>query len=198
MKKILIFCICICFLGGANAQKPSIAGHRNFPVILSLRFHSISMPFKNLGSNFSNVGIGLGTEVSYNGRQNWVQQFMISWQRNAPAGNSLLLSTQTVWRSDFVDNFFTEFKAGIGYSYSFRPVPSYKQENGKWVAAGHRGKGMLAIPLGVGAGYNKYSNNTYFSPFAGYQLVLLKNYSKSIPLVPETVIEAGTRIHFKK
>lgn len=156
------------------------------------------MPFKHLGSNFSNVGFGLGTEVSYNGRQDWVQQFMVAWHRNAPAGNSLMVYTQAVWRSDLVDYFFTEFKAGLGYSYSFRPVRSYRQKDGEWVSAGRSGKGMLALPLGIGAGYNKFSGETYFSPFAGYQLLLLKDYSKSIPLVPQTIIEAGTRIHIKK
>jgi len=198
MKKILFFCLSIFFLGILKAQKSEHAGHRNFPVIVSLQFHSISMPFKNFGSNFSNIGIGLGTEVSYNGRQNWVQQFMLSWRRNAPVGNSMLIYTQTIWRPAVVNNFYTELKAGIGYDYSYRPTRSFKQENGKWVSTGHRGKGMLAIPIGVGAGYNKYSSETYFSPFANYQLVILKNYNKSIPLVPETILETGTRIHFKK
>ncbi len=197
MKRVSIFCLCIFFLGVLKAQKSESSGHRNFPVIISLQFHSISMPFKNFGSNFSNLGIGIGTEVSYNGRQNWVQQFMISWHRNAPVGNSLLLYTQTVWRPTIIDDFYTELKAGIGYNYSFRPVESYKQENGKWISVGHRGKGMLAIPLGIGTGYNKYSNETYVSAYADYHLVILKDYNKSIPLVPETIFETGTRIHFK-
>lgn len=178
------------------AQVKNEKDYRNFPLIFTIQFHSLSLPFKDLKSNFSNVGFGVGTEVSLNSYQNWVQQFSIGWIQNKSTGNGWLLSTQTVWRPTIVDEFFAELKAGIGYKYNFRPVESYRQENGQWVSAGQKGKGMFTVPVGVSAGYNGYSSGTYFSPFVSYQFLVLKGYSKSIPIVPETLLQVGSRIHF--
>jgi hypothetical protein len=179
----------------ADGQDKIDKSYRNFPVIVSVQFHSLTLPFKNLGSNFSNVGIGVGTEISYNGKQNWAQQFSVLWYRNKNLGNGVLLNTQTVWRPTIADNFYAEVKAGLGYNYSSRPVESFKSSNGEWVAVGHKGKGMLALLTGVSGGYSKYSDATYASPFVSYQLLVLKGYNNSIPIVPETLIQVGSRVH---
>jgi hypothetical protein len=197
MKKTILIIILICLVHLLTlAQTKNEKDYRNFPLIVSIQFHSLSLPFKDLKSNFANVGFGIGTEVSLNSYQNWVQQLNIGWIQNKYTGNGWLLSTQTVWRPSIVDNFFAELKAGIGYKYNFRPVESYHQENGQWVSAAQKGKGMFTIPVGISAGYNGYSSSTYFSPFVSYQLLLLKGYSTSIPVVPETLLQAGTRVHF--
>jgi hypothetical protein len=170
--------------------------YRNFPIIITIQFHSLALPFKDLKSNFSNVGIGVGTEVSFNGKRDWVQQFSIALNTNQNIGNGLLFSTQTVWRPTIADQFYGEIKAGVGYNYCYRPVESYRPENGKWVPVGYKGKGMFTLLGGVSAGYDNYSSSTYFSPFVSYQLMMLKGYNKSIPVVPETVLQVGSRIHF--
>lgn len=179
-----------------SAQTKTDKEHRNFPLILTVQFNSLALPFKDLKTNFSNVGIGVGTEVSFNGYQNWVQQFNIGWIGNKTTGNGWLLSTQTVWRPTIVDKFFGELKFGVGYKYNSRPVESYKQEDGRWISVRNKGKGMFTIPVGISAGYNGYSSGTYFSPFVSYQFLVLKGYNKSIPIAPETLLQAGTRIHF--
>lgn len=196
IKKLLKLCLCAALASPACGQHNPPKAYRNFPLIVTIQFHSLSLPFRDLTSNFSNIGIGLGTEVSHNGKQNWVQQFNVAWYRNKTVGNGLLLSTQTVWRPTISGSFYTEIKAGLGYHYSFRPVKSFKPVNGTWVAVGHKGKGFLAIPVGVSAGYNKYTAGTYYSPFISYQVLVLKGYNKSVPIVPETLLQAGARIHF--
>jgi len=179
----------------ATGQDKVDRTYRNFPVILSIQFHSLSLPLKHLGSNFSNVGIGIGTEVSYSGKQNWVQQFNFVWYRNKNIGNGILLNSQTVWRPTIVDNFYGEIKAGVGYNYSFRPIDSFKPTQSGWKPVGRKGKGMMALITGVSAGYNNYSAATYVSPFVSYEFLILKDYNKSIPIVPETLLQVGSRIH---
>jgi len=197
MKKNF-FLIGIFLIAGfySKGQSKPDKSYRNFPVIVSIQFHSLTLPFRNFKSNFSNVGIGLGTEVSHNGKQNWVQQFNAVWYRNKNIGNGLLFNTQTVWRPTIFNDFYSEIKAGIGYNYCFRPVQSFKQDNGNWVSVGHKGKGMFTILTGISAGYNKYSSHTYISPFVSYQFLILMGYNKSIPIVPETLLQVGSRIHF--
>jgi len=195
-KGFFMLAIClgasICSFGQDKLNR----SYRNFPIIITIQFHSLALPFKDLKSNFSNVGIGLGTEVSFNGQRDWVQQFTIALNRNQNIGNGLLLFTQTVWRPTIADQFYGEIKAGIGYNYSYRPVESYRPENGKWTSVGRKGKGMLALLGGVSAGYDNYSSSTYLSPFVSYQLMALKGYNKSIPIVPETLLQVGSRVHF--
>jgi hypothetical protein len=141
--------------------------------------------------------VGIGTEVSLNGKHNWAQQFTLGWYRNKHVGNGFMVYTQPAWRPTITKNIFTELKLGVGYLHASRPVESFKQENGKWISVGYQGKGSLIIPAGISIGYQKYSTTTYIAPFISYQLMLVKDYSKSIPIVPKTLIQVGSRIHFQ-
>ena len=151
-------------LFSAAAQHTSSKDYRNFPIVLTLQFNNLALPFKNLKSNFSNMGVGIGTEVSHNGGHNWAQQFTALWYRNKTVGNGLLFYTQTSWRPTLFSNIYTEVKAGVGYMIAFRPVEAYKQVNGAWVSVGNKGKGLLALPVGISLGYNNYSDDVYVSP----------------------------------
>jgi len=198
-NKIAALLLSCCLATGAKAQiDPNpIKNYRNFPVILTAQFHSLTLPFKDLKSNFSNVGLGIGTEVSLNKKHKWVQQVNGVWYRNRAVGNGLLFYTQTAWRPKLISNFYAEVKAGAGYMLAFRPVESYKPDNGDWVSVGTKGKGLITVPVGISVGYNKYSSHTYLSPFVSYQLLVLPNYNKSIPIVPETLLQAGVKIYYK-
>jgi hypothetical protein len=179
-----------------RAQTETTKTYSNFPLIVTLQFQSLALPFRDLRSNFSNIGLGIGTEVSYNSKNNLLQQVHAIWYHNRTIGNGILLYTQPCWRPSIASDFYAEVKAGVGYLYSFRPVESYRPQNGEWVSAGHHGKGMLALPLGLSIGYEKYSSTLNFSPFISYQFLVVSGYSKSIPVVPETLIQVGSRIHF--
>lgn len=61
-----------------HAQAPSSDAppvSTGWPLSVSLQFHSLSMPFQDLKTTFSNIGIGLGTEIRYNRRGNLIQPF---------------------------------------------------------------------------------------------------------------------------
>lgn len=180
-----------------NGQYSASERYRDFPLVITLQFHALSMPFKDLKANFSNIGIGIGTEVSYGSDHKWVQQLNLMWYRNKNVGNGLFLYSQAAWRPTIVNHFYGELKMGAGYMLTSRPTASFRQENGHWISAGKKGKGVFVVPIGTSMGHHAYSERTYVSPFASYQLLLLKGYSKSMPLVPETLIQLGSRIHFK-
>jgi hypothetical protein len=182
-------------MSSASAQTENAKMYSNFPVIVTVQFHALSLPFKNLKSNFRNVGIGLGTEVSHNGKQNWVTQLGVLWYHNKAVGNGWLLHTQTAWRPTIAGDAWTELKAGVGYLISSRPVPSWKPVDGRWENVGRKGKGMFTIPVGVSAGVNTWSGNTLVAPFVTYQFLLVTGYSASIPIVPQTLIQTGARVH---
>jgi hypothetical protein len=144
--------------------------------------------------NFQNVGIGLGTEVAFNG--NAVQQISAVWFSNKAVGNGLFFYTQVVWRPVIANSdAFTELKIGAGYLIASSPTKSFKQINGEWKSAGHQGKGMFTLPVGISLGYNSFTAKTNYSPFASYQFLVLSGYNASVPIVPETLIQVGTRIH---
>jgi hypothetical protein len=44
--------------------------------------------------------------------------------------------------------------------------------------------------------YHRYEAQTYLSPFVSYQFLLVSGYNPSLPLVPETLIQVGTSLHF--
>lgn len=194
-SKISLTLLGLCLTASLWAQTDNQKDYRNFPIIVMVQFHNLSMPFKDMKSNFSNIGIGLGTEFSYNGKSNWVQQFSATWHQNKTVGNGILIYSQAAWRPNLSSGLYGEIKAGAGYMYAFRPVTSYEQKNGAWESVGNRGKGMLTLPVGISLGYQSPTNKTYISPFISYQFLLVSGYNQSIPLVPETLIQVGSRIH---
>ncbi len=198
MKQTLVaFFLVTCATLLTNAQDKPPRKYRNFPLVVSLQFHSLSLPFKDLKTNFSNLGLGLGTEIALGSGHDWAQQFNFIYYRNKNAGNGIGFYTQSSWRPTIAWHIYTEAKIGLGALYSFRPVESYKQENGEWLSVGHRGKWLPVLPVGISIGYNKFSNNTYVAPFISYQLMIMGNYNKVLPVVPNSLIQIGSRIHFK-
>jgi len=180
----------------AQTTEDSNKDYRNFPLIVSVQFQNFSMPFKDLGSNFSHVGIALGTEVSLNGKQNWAQQFQVGYYLNKEAGNGFFTYTQTVYRPTIYKHFFAEVKAGVGWQRVFHPVDAYEFQNGTWTSV-TGGKSQLIVPLGISVGYNDYSTNTYVAPFISYQVIPSLFYDETIPLNFYSLFQIGTRIHFK-
>jgi hypothetical protein len=177
------------------AQYESSKDYRNFPIVLSLQFHSLAMPFKDFRSNFKNIGIGIGTEVSLNGSRDWVQQFDFVWIKNKGIGNAFHFSSQAAWRPMIGADGFTEVKLGLGYMVAKHPTPALIQKDGQWTSYRKKGRGMLTVPIGLGLGYYKYSENWFVSPFLGYQLVFVTNYNQTLPVVPQTLMQTGLRIH---
>jgi len=93
-------------LAKAQHNSTSTKYYRNFPIIVTLQFQNLASPFHDLNGNFSNPGLMLGTEVSYSGRQNWVQQCYAGFYFNKNAGNGIMVFTQTVYRPA-IFNIFT-------------------------------------------------------------------------------------------
>jgi hypothetical protein len=168
---------------------------RHLPIVISIQFHSLAMPFRDLKSNYRNIGVGLGTEIYLNNSYNWVQQLNVIWFRNRSAGNGLLFNTQVAWRPYLSSYSIGELQAGLGYQISFRPTESYVEKKGQWTSAGKKGKGMFAVLMGVSLGPDFYFEEAYLSTFVSYQSVFLLNYSKSVPVMSETLVQMGFGIH---
>lgn len=181
-------------LPGTHAQAQEKSGRDlRFPLIVSIQFHGFSLPFRDVGYNFRNIGISVGTEVGLNRKENLLQQFSIGWHVNRTMGNNLLLHTQVAWRSHTETGFYSDLKAGIGYAWYRRPVESFRVTPEGWASAGKKGKGMLAIPLSIAAGYNQYAQG--YSPFAAYTFAVMGSYNESVPIVPATYLQVGSRIY---
>jgi len=191
----LLFLMIQTFSQAQTSENPD-KNYRNFPLIVSVNFQNLAMPFKDLGSNFSHVGILVGTEVSLNGKQNWAQQIQAGYYFNHDAGNGFMAYTQTIYRPSIAHHFYAEVRAGLGWQRVFHPVVAYKYENGQYVSA-PGGKSQLIVPLGISFGYNNYKEKTYVSPFISYQVIPALFYNEGIPLNFYSLFQVGTRIHLK-
>ena len=60
--KIMLLLFGCSLLFSAAAQHSASPEYRNFPIVLTVQFNNLAMPFKDLKSNFSNVGFGIGTQ----------------------------------------------------------------------------------------------------------------------------------------
>lgn len=200
LKKVYLISVLLALFtlpSTAQAQSDAVTGngYRNFPIVVTLQFHNLALPFHDIKSSFKNIGIGIGTEISLNGDHNWAQEFNVIWFRNKVAGNGLLFYTQSAWRPMIVSKWYMGIKAGVGYLYAFRPTESFRPVEDGWVSTGRKGKGMLALPAGLSLGYHDFSERGYMSPFVSYQMMLVSGYNSTIPVMPETLLQIGTGIH---
>jgi hypothetical protein len=195
---LLIFSLMVLAQTFSQAQTTdsSNKNYRNFPLLVTLQFQNLATPFHDLKSNFSHVGVLVGTEVSYNGKQNWVQQFQAGFYFNNDAGNGFMVFTQAVYRPTVFKYFYPEVKAGVGWQRAYHPVDAYEFQNGTYTQV-KGGKSQLIVPLGISFGYNKYSDETYLSPFISYQVIPALFYNEGIPLNFYSLFQVGTRVHFK-
>lgn len=93
MRSIFITMVMVLHGFSVYAQSEYVKKYSDFPIIVTLQFQALALPFQEVKSNFSNIGIGLGTEVSLNDGNNLVQQVSFMWFNNQNAGNSLLFMT---------------------------------------------------------------------------------------------------------
>lgn len=194
-KKLLYAVVGLSLTCSTVSAQDNPQPYRNFPIIITVQFHALTLPFRHLNFNFRNVGFGVGTEVSFNGKGNAVQQMSMLWYQNRVVGNGFLLYTQSVWRPGIGADIFGEIKFGAGYLLAKRPSASFKRVNGDWVSVGRKGKGMFTVPIGVSLGYNSYSpTRPTVSPFVSYQFLVVNGYNQSVPVIPETLIQVGTAI----
>lgn len=195
MIRTLVVITMVCSLPGTTKAQNGVG--RDYPIIISVQFHGLTLPLRDMKSNFSNIGIGIGTEVGINKKRNWLQQVSLVWYRNRAVGNGLLFYAQNVWRPSLVSDFFGELKLGAGYLYAFRPSSSFQLTDGQWESVGRKGKGLFTIPAGTSVGYTAHTSETIIAPFASYQFMLVSGYNKSIPVVPQSLIQFGSRISVK-
>lgn len=170
--------------------------YRDFPLMITIKFQNFAMPFQDLKGNFRNIGIGLGTEVSWNEGSNWVQQFNLMWFFNRGSGNGWSLYSQMVWRPSLIGDLHGGLKGGVGYTRIYKPNPSFSFRNADW-EPGKRSKGMLSIPIGLHLAWLELSPDTYHSPYLSYDLFLHKGFNADVPVIPNTVLEMGDAIYFK-
>ena len=193
--KVIWFCVLTFF---SNCLQSQTKNYSNFPLVPGIQFHALSYPLKVLKANFSNPGIGMGTEFAWGKKHVLLQQFQLSWYNNKNAGNGFQIYTQTAWRPMIANPVFIELKAGVGYHYAYRPNNAYKFEEGVWASVNHRGKGMLTVPAGIAVGFQKVSPNSIVAPFASYQVLISTNYNNDIPFITSSLFHLGIRIHLPK
>ncbi|WP_224488963.1 hypothetical protein [Robertkochia flava] len=198
LRSLLFFWVFIVAfsVSGQSDTSPS-ASFRNFPLMVSVKFQNLAMPFQDLKGNFMNIGVGLGTEVSWNKSEHWTQQFNIMYFFNRGSGNGFSVYSQMLWRPALYADVLGGIKGGIGYTWLFKPNPSMKNMDGQWSPAS-RTKGMLSVPFGVYLSWNELDAETYLSSYLAYDVFLHSGFNADVPVIPNTFFEAGIGMYFKE
>ena len=195
MRNIFIVILSLVLVAPTLAQERQ-GGNQNLPILVSLHFHALAVPFRHLKTNFKNIGIGIGTELNYGKQSRFNQRFSVVWYRNKYLGNGWLFQSQGIWRPTIGNSGFGEIKAGLGYLFTRRPIKSFQLKNGDWIAVNKKGKGLFSIPVGFGVGYILKESDYQISPFLSYDILVVSNYNRSVPIITETMVQFGT--HLKK
>lgn len=197
-QKILILLLITRFvsIGYSQSVVNNIGSYENFPLMLSVKFQNLALPFQDLKTNFKNIGVGLATEVSWGGSKSLVQQFNVMWVFNNASGNTLTFYSQAVYRPSLTGALHGGVKGGISYTFMFKPNPSLAFNGKEWVK-GPSAKGMFGIPAGVHLSWQEPNRSAYSAPYVSYDLFLHSGFNRDVPVLPHTVLEIGNAIHFK-
>lgn len=177
---IILFAILLNIKGVAQ-ESDSEVEYRKFPIIVGLQFQNFTMPFKDLGSNFTHPGMNMGSELSYNNKGTLIQQAIIGAYLNREIGKGIYLSTQFGYRPKIYNNFYGELKVGLSYLRVYHPTQAYKYENGDWKEV-IGGKSQIGIPIDFGFGHSFTSNLGELSPFISYQILPALYYNETLPV----------------
>jgi hypothetical protein len=195
IRSFVLCCIILLHAKGLTGQVNSErVNNSSIPIIITLHFQNLSMPFRDLKSNFGHLGISIGTEFYYNNSKSWSQQVHLGYYFNKQTGNALMLYTQAVYRPFNNEQFSPELKSGIGWQLVSHPVQSLKFNNSKWVRYS-KSKLQWIVPTGIGLGYK---TDSQYSVFASYQVVPTFFYNKSIPLSFNSFFQTGILINTLK
>ena len=177
---------------GQVPAKPLPIEYHNWPLIVSLHFHSLSLPFSDWKSLFANVGLSVGTEVRYNRRATLLQAVQLGYYRNRNAGDGLFLAPQVVYRPR-LGSLFAEVRVGAGALYTFHPTEALVLKAGEWQPQRYASKLTLMVPLGVSIGYDGRKSAPSLAPFVSYQVFAQHGYNPSVPIVPHRLLQVGFR-----
>lgn len=178
-----------------KAQSPQDAHAKmKFPIIASVHFQNLSVPFADIKSHFSHPGFSVGTEMSLNTRKTLFQQLHAGATLNRELGNHFFVQTQFTYRQGFLKTLYAEARAGLGWQRSYHPVEALRFEGGQWISTAG-GRSQVTMPFSLSFGYrgDKENPNTV-QPFVGYQLVPALFYNAVIPLNFYTMFHAGVRV----
>ncbi len=195
---VIIFVSLIGIQDGAAQKSSVISTYQRFPVHVGFQFTNFALPFKDLGNNFTNPGLYVGSEVFYNDKSTLFQQAVIGAYFNREIGNGLYLNTQFGYRPAIRKKFFGELKAGVGIMRVFHPAQAYIFEGGSWEKS-VGGKTQMSIPIDFGFGYSLATGWGELSPSIAYQIVPALFYNETLPLNIYTNFLVGLRMKlFKK
>jgi hypothetical protein len=200
MKKLLPLLFLISFKAFSQQSETTDSALMKLPIIVSANFQTIATPFHNLKNNFRNLGIKIGTEISYNKKRNILQSFNIGYYRNRLNGDGLYINSEFIYRPKIYKPIRMEIKLGPGLADVFLPTQPYEPDgNGNWRKATNYGKLALQVHGSIGIWYQSIAiNKIRISPFLQYEIVGIIGYNKSIPVLPTTMINIGCRINFKR
>lgn len=168
------------------------SGEPRLALTAGVQFHSLGLPFKQVGENFKNLGLSVGTRFRWGNNGAWVQDLQLNWLANRKVGNSWNLYTQAAWQPKIFGALRFGPQLGLGYSWLEHPITSFEQENGNWVARGRSGKGVLSIPLGLSL--RMANSSSAIQPFVSYQMLIYSGYNRSMPILPNTMLQIGSQI----
>ena len=180
-----------------HAQEVSPPPLPNFPIILSFHFSGVAMPFKDLKSLFSNIGVGIGTSRNWGNQSRFFQTIELRWWHNKAMGNRWLLDTELHWNPKLRNTIHGDLHLGVGYLWAKRPVKSYQPMNGTWVERRKKGKGMVAVPMGIGLRRLNASPAAFRAWGINYTIVWGLNFNPSIPILPEHLLVFDSTIDLR-
>ncbi len=193
---IIVLTLLLSAKGMAQEQEAEPT-YRKYPIVAGLQFQNFAMPFRDMGSNFSHPGLYVGSEISYNTKETFIQQATLGAYFNREIGDGIYLSTQVGYRPKIYGNFYGELKVGLSYLRVFHPTQAYEYNNGEWTET-VGGKSQVGIPIDFGFGYSIDSPMGEFSPFISYQITPALFYNETLPVNIYTNLLIGVRIKLLK
>ncbi len=200
MPKLSIFLCCLGFVLWTNSALQAQNEFFQQPTFtISVFQHNVGVPFKDYLKLPLNLGFTLGAEFGYGGKAagRHFQRFEVGFYRHENLNSTVWIKSDFIRRFNTKSPWFVDVQTGLGYAHSFDALATYQLDDEGRYQAKSRSKSALLFDAGLGVGYElKVGEKLNLSPYVRYEGLLQWPYSKLAPVLPQTLLHAGTKLRW--
>ncbi len=163
---------------------------------IGLDFPIVGLPGQNSGNYFKQIGFNAGGYRNLNEKGTLVAGLSLGGFHIRNHGVTWSGSLQAGYRP-VIGPVELGFHLGVGYQIAYAPKGQYEYLDGEWQYAGHSGKSMLFVPVGLRLGYRAIQlGNLEMLPFLEYRLQAAVGYAPAVPILPVSFLSIGQQFKF--
>lgn len=191
----LLMALALPLAGAAQSPGTPVPPPRAF-FTAALNFQAIGVPGGvPVQELLRQPGLELGIGRVLNKRASLLAALNLGWLSSRYNGNTLYASGNLTYAPALLGNLRGSVQVGAGAALNSSPSHAWKFTADGWEQSRNTAVNPF-VSAGFGLMHRFQLNNCYLAPTFRYQLLVEGDYNRSVPLLPVSMVQAGTLLFF--